>query len=83
MKYLILLSMLLLDSGIQAFDTPEVQELRKEVLQLRKEVRRLEKRVMALEPDTPKGHSMQWGCCLLYTSPSPRDVEESRMPSSA
>ena len=26
--------------------------------------------------DDPKG-------CLLYTSPSPRDVEESRMPSSA
>ena len=24
-----------------------------------------------------------WGTCLLYTSPSPRDVEESRMPSSA
>ena len=24
-----------------------------------------------------------WGVCLLYTSPSPRDVEESRMPSSA
>ena len=23
------------------------------------------------------------GNCLLYTSPSPRDVEESRMPSSA
>ena len=23
------------------------------------------------------------GPCLLYTSPSPRDVEESRMPSSA
>ena len=23
------------------------------------------------------------GYCLLYTSPSPRDVEESRMPSSA
>ena len=23
---------------------------------------------------------MQWGICLLYTSPSPRDVEESRMP---
>ena len=28
------------------------------------------------EPDCAKG-------CLLYTSPSPRDVEESRMPSSA
>ena len=25
----------------------------------------------------------QLGSCLLYTSPSPRDVEESRMPSSA
>ena len=25
----------------------------------------------------------QLQCCLLYTSPSPRDVEESRMPSSA
>ena len=24
-----------------------------------------------------------WATCLLYTSPSPRDVEESRMPSSA
>ena len=24
-----------------------------------------------------------FGICLLYTSPSPRDVEESRMPSSA
>ena len=27
--------------------------------------------------------SDQCGFCLLYTSPSPRDVEESRMPSSA
>ena len=26
---------------------------------------------------------MEHGGCLLYTSPSPRDVEESRMPSSA
>ena len=25
----------------------------------------------------------RWEDCLLYTSPSPRDVEESRMPSSA
>ena len=28
------------------------------------------------------GGGMYWSC-LLYTSPSPRDVEESRMPSSA
>ena len=27
--------------------------------------------------------SIGFGNCLLYTSPSPRDVEESRMPSSA
>ena len=26
---------------------------------------------------------MAFDSCLLYTSPSPRDVEESRMPSSA
>ena len=26
---------------------------------------------------------LAWNTCLLYTSPSPRDVEESRMPSSA
>ena len=25
----------------------------------------------------------QWVCCLLYTSPSPRDDNRSRMPSSA
>ena len=28
-------------------------------------------------------HSTEIVICLLYTSPSPRDVEESRMPSSA
>ena len=28
--------------------------------------------------------NMQWeDCCLLYTSPSPRDISGSRMPSSA
>ena len=39
-----------------------------------------------------QGQAVSWGDqgngtyinpCLLYTSPSPRDVEESRMPSSA
>ena len=29
------------------------------------------------------GEEVQLDSCLLYTSPSPRDVEESRMPSSA
>ena len=27
--------------------------------------------------------SLSLGCCLLYTSPSPRDLSTSRMPSSA
>ena len=30
-----------------------------------------------------KGHNPLCGDCLLYTSPSPRDAHESRMPSSA
>ena len=34
----------------------------------------------SLHPDFGSG---LWEGCLLYTSPSPRDVEESRMPSSA
>ena len=40
----------------------------------REQIRRSEHRWLLDEPD---------GACLLYTSPSPRDVEESRMPSSA
>ena len=37
------------------------------------------------EADFKKGHitGARHLTCLLYTSPSPRDVEESRMPSSA
>ena len=34
--------------------------------------------------DSPLEEDYDWrDACLLYTSPSPRDVEESRMPSSA
>ena len=32
---------------------------------------------------TAPGREFSITTCLLYTSPSPRDVEESRMPSSA
>ena len=28
-------------------------------------------------------YELTWSCCLLYTSPSPRDISGSRMPSSA
>ena len=40
----------------------------------------------ACEEDLPKASFDLYelkSLCLLYTSPSPRDVEESRMPSSA
>ena len=37
---------------------------------------------VALDPRTV-GTQVDDEICLLYTSPSPRDVEESRMPSSA
>ena len=30
-----------------------------------------------------RGEIRQWKACLLYTSPSPRDMRRSRMPSSA
>ena len=33
--------------------------------------------------DAPRPSDLPLRLCLLYTSPSPRDVEESRMPSSA
>ena len=35
------------------------------------------------EKNHEKSVTVWCGNCLLYTSPSPRDVEESRMPSSA
>ena len=34
-------------------------------------------------PDNPTLRDFQDYVCLLYTSPSPRDTERSRMPSSA
>ena len=37
----------------------------------------------ALNDDLEASFAELIGACLLYTSPSPRDVEESRMPSSA
>ena len=38
--------------------------------------------LLKINHHSPTSSSMPEGC-LLYTSPSPRDVEESRMPSSA
>ena len=41
-------------------------------------------KVLMLEPKgVLGGNCLYEGCCLLYTSPSPRDRQKSRMPSSA
>ena len=42
---------------------------------------RLKRNVESIANDL--GHDILIECCLLYTSPSPRDAESSRMPSSA
>ena len=39
--------------------------------------------IFSVVEQAAKSSAMPYGDCLLYTSPSPRDVEESRMPSSA
>ena len=51
-----------------------------------KEWKSLEFNLVKIETDkgiTGWGEAFGYTSCLLYTSPSPRDVEESRMPSSA
>ena len=45
------------------------------------DVRKREVEAFVLRPSIPAGRCV--GACLLYTSPSPRDRQKSRMPSSA
>ena len=40
-------------------------------------------RGLATDPETGEVLACRGGVCLLYTSPSPRDRQKSRMPSSA
>ena len=49
----------------------------------KKVLRSLDLDVESGEIVTIRGKNGSGKTCLLYTSPSPRDVEESRMPSSA
>ena len=55
------------DTG--TFDVPEI------TFKARRQLHQLEVKAITKEGEIDT--------CLLYTSPSPRDVEESRMPSSA
>ena len=43
----------------------------------------IEGEVPVISSEILSGHPFQGGHCLLYTSPSPRDKRQSRMPSSA
>ena len=56
----------------QSPDSPLTDEKKKEWATYRQSLR-----------DLPLSSSPQLDSCLIYTSPSPRDVEECRMPSSA
>ena len=42
-----------------------------------------DKMVSLVDYKDAKGYVVIFTCCLLYTSPSPRDRQKSRMPSSA
>ena len=50
---------------------------------LEQKVKELEDRVHLLEQESVEQSNSMYECCLLYTSPSPRDKRQSRMPSSA
>ena len=58
-------------------------ENRKAVLVDIRDNKRLLDNCISIYYEAPKSYTGEDMICLLYTSPSPRDVEESRMPSSA
>ena len=69
LKRLLLLSLLCLAPGSQAMDYVQCEAIQRAAARLK----------AAMETEALASQN----ACLLYTSPSPRDVEESRMPSSA
>ena len=56
----------------------KINEIEKEKKQIQEKLSELDDEISAVNIDYNHNNT-----CLLYTSPSPRDVEESRMPSSA
>ena len=69
----------------------KVQNIKNEIEQFETEISDIDSKLKDLlstlpnlpHPDVPVGEDEQSNTCLLYTSPSPRDAHESRMPSSA
>ena len=63
----------------------QTSEERQKVLykELNERLQKIEDSTLKIENNVNSADSTPMNHCLLYTSPSPRDVEESRMPSSA
>ena len=64
------------------------EKIRKDIEKTREKIAEQQKRLRALEAQLTEEESLEIvrmvkAACLLYTSPSPRDAHESRMPSSA
>ena len=59
---------------------PTLEVVIAEILELRAVSDQAQEQLAALLPD---GAALHYRDCLLYTSPSPRDRQKSRMPSSA
>ena len=66
------------EPGLPADLEREVAELRRRLIDTPRELHRLESEVRDVKRELARANA-----CLLYTSPSPRDKRQSRMPSSA
>ena len=60
-------------------EVTEISDVQEEEIVTQEE----EEMVTIWSPEASENIELNSTPCLLYTSPSPRDVEESRMPSSA
>ena len=53
------------------------------VISQEKRATEISEKLLAQAEEVLKVFGLEWRTCLLYTSPSPRDLSTSRMPSSA
>ena len=70
-------------SNAQAIQQSVTQQKTIEAQTAEANAQRMQQTALVNSSNVFKLNMAQFSACLLYTSPSPRDVEESRMPSSA
>ena len=76
----------LIFKDLQTIDDPAVHAAQKDIARLEKKISAFGKKAVksfALAGAATAAFAVKVGVCLLYTSPSPRDRQKSRMPSSA